>query len=1384
MKKLLSSLFAIGFALSASAIPIITVYETNTVSEIKVISELTFDLATNSFPYGATLLRARNIVSDGEKPYTVKNLLEIGGDTFIVTNIADSAFAGNIGLLKVEIPNTTLYIGDYAFDGCTALNEISLKYGIRHIGKRTFRNTIITEINLPDSLLEMDGNIAAGAIFDMKINISDSSHFVHSDDGVLYNKDMTKLYSCPTRAEGTIKIPDTVTNICADAFFGCFRLSFLNIPEAVNTIGSGAFNVNGIWPGLNAPESVSKLQSIFYNGSVPTADNDIYSGAPDLITNYVFTTDWASYTNKTWKNRPVMGIGIGDANPPVLTYKDEDNITWYYRIVNKAVEIFNGGKTAISPASTSGVVYYERISETSYRTGIALKIPRTINGYSVVKIGCNAFSNCTSLLNVGIPSSVQEIDNFAFKDCVALKAISDYDSVPFGMTSENIELPVGLEKLGSHVFDGMKILSLSLPYTLKESGNPLAGMEFATTVEVDANNPRFYTSGNILYNKNRSTVVGVPANYDGTAISFLASVTEIGTEALYGCANLKAVTLPASLETICSNAFSRCSGITSFTIPETVTKIESAAFSNCTALVKVTYAGNAPTADEDIYVDTPQTMASWINEGATGFTEGTWKDRQVIVIRDDPKDEELSYNDGVATWYFRIVDGMAEIHRDGDRTAVVSDDPIMSLALPDTLGGYIVKGIGNGALANLRGITSISIPNTYEWIGDNAFSNCTSLASVSLGNGIERIGHWPFYGTKITSLTIPNSVSEIDGNPVAGCALMQAVAAADSQPYFSVEDGLLYDKRKETLIACPATKTSISTPGSLKQINGDAFYGCNLQDDNYVIVDGVTWGFSTTSDGGAKITSVQNTGGTVTIPASLAGRPVTEIADGAFADCTNVTGFVSQSTSFKTRSGVLYSADGKALICVPNMMRLPYTVKTSTSSATVEEHSEAGVRGGLPYVDTSVITNASSTATSTKKFNGDISAETLLSGVTVIRNYAFNGVNIFTNTYTVITNGPSVGNAIPGDGTVSSYVISSSLQIESVEYSTKLTVSRSTTVEPNATANSGVEIVYGNAQTTTMQGLIAAPSGMPPTSSASVYDGFIANADGSIAGTVQVKVAKARNGKAAVTMTIQPSNGRKITVKGTLDTSTGVVSGLELDLGNLLMSGTYGGYTLAGARNLAKSKRKDEVSSANEALKQWIGPVNVIWDGGMFTATVSAKGKTRISGTLANGTKFSVSSQTIFFGNEICVPVTATKKSPVACLLWLPANPISGVTVDGIDGAVAGKPGTVEAGATFALDNDEVARRVGGAVEMNSIPSGAISKNGTQWTVKDATGRIALKLRYTAKTGALKGSFKVYSEQGGKRKSITVSATGVVVGNQGLGFATVKKSGSTPFGIE
>lgn len=98
-----------------------------------------------------------------------------------------------------------------------------------------------------------------------------------------------------------------------------------------------------------------------------------------------------------------------------------------------------------SSSGTSAMVFHYTIENggatiTDYEGSATLvEIPATLDGYPVKKIGERAFEGNTVLAAVVIPSGVEEIDWFAFYDCSSLL---------------DITIPTTVKSIGHAVFDG------------------------------------------------------------------------------------------------------------------------------------------------------------------------------------------------------------------------------------------------------------------------------------------------------------------------------------------------------------------------------------------------------------------------------------------------------------------------------------------------------------------------------------------------------------------------------------------------------------------------------------------------------------------------------------------------------------------------------------------------------------------------------------------------------------------------------------------------------------------------------------------------------------------------------------------------------------------
>ena len=58
-----------------------------------------------------------------------------------------------------------------------------------------------------------------------------------------------------------------------------------------------------------------------------------------------------------------------------------------------------------------------------------VRIPKYIDGKTVVSVGSNAFKGCTNLKSVEIPNTVETIEASAFNSCTSLESIKMSDSV-------------------------------------------------------------------------------------------------------------------------------------------------------------------------------------------------------------------------------------------------------------------------------------------------------------------------------------------------------------------------------------------------------------------------------------------------------------------------------------------------------------------------------------------------------------------------------------------------------------------------------------------------------------------------------------------------------------------------------------------------------------------------------------------------------------------------------------------------------------------------------------------------------------------------------------------------------------------------------------------
>ena len=143
--------------------------------------------------------------------------------------------------------------------------------------------------------------------------------------------------------------------------------------------------------------------------------------------------------------------------------------------------------------------------------------------YRVVGIGKKAFSNAASLKGIVLPSGLSSIGDFAFEGCSGLeKIVFPGNSVRFGEGVFFRCTAIGQVTLGSDWTQvnlkmfrwSDRLTSIVIPAKLISLQN-LKSLKQLQSIEVDANNPNFTSIDGMLYNKDKTILLGCPRGRSG-----------------------------------------------------------------------------------------------------------------------------------------------------------------------------------------------------------------------------------------------------------------------------------------------------------------------------------------------------------------------------------------------------------------------------------------------------------------------------------------------------------------------------------------------------------------------------------------------------------------------------------------------------------------------------------------------------------------------------------------------------------------------------------------------------------------------------------------------------------------------------------------------------
>ena len=186
---------------------------------------------------------------------------------------------------RTEYSVTT--IGEYAFSYCSSLTSITISNSVTTIEWLAFyRCSSLVEVNIPSSVTTIIERAFHCCQSLEAINVDENNPNYASIDGVLYDKNITKLIHYPIKHKSTsITIPETITTIEQHAFDDCKSLSSVVMSNSVTNIGIWAFCVCSSLTEITFSENLERIEGRAFSGCSAFTDITL----PNSVT---FIGDW------------------------------------------------------------------------------------------------------------------------------------------------------------------------------------------------------------------------------------------------------------------------------------------------------------------------------------------------------------------------------------------------------------------------------------------------------------------------------------------------------------------------------------------------------------------------------------------------------------------------------------------------------------------------------------------------------------------------------------------------------------------------------------------------------------------------------------------------------------------------------------------------------------------------------------------------------------------------------------------------------------------------------------------------------------------------------------------------------------------------------------
>ena len=772
----------------------------------------------------------------------------------------------------------------------------------------------ITSLYLPDTIVGIGGMGSVNTYYFSKlkqITVHEDNAYFSTVDGVLYNKDQTRLLLYPkAKTDTTFRMPDTVTSMSMGIFYQANNLQHIILSDSLTEIPEDAF---GRCENLTCVDLCSQLTCIGNNAFSQCSKLQSIT-IPDGVTEIPFGTfgGCTSLTSVTFGKgvRVIQGYAFNGCN--ALT-----DLTLPKNLESLDVSAFYGCTSLISiqisPDNpnfcTENSILYSKDKTTlilypATKQSITFTVPDQVD-----TISFGAFLNNESLQSISLPAGLKYIENEAFAQCTGLQEIT---------------LPNGLIKLGMGAFGGCTSLtSITIPDSV------IASEE--TTI----------------FQATFSGCTSLETVHLGSGIQ------QISRDAFRGCTSLREITIPASVKEM-YYCFEECENLQRIIFQGKMPIMEGLFGDGINTKPGVTCIATFPANDSTWNRDQclrlfnflfmPDTYGSGyysknleyvLSSDGTYYIltgNGTCKDLAVVVpatykglpVR---RIQENAF-EGQTFDSLILPDSLTHLSK-----LYTDSGHISNIRLPDhaiTFGDFALSGffitqimISEQHMDYIKteqalytrdmktlvffggDIHSFTVPDSIFHIADFAFAR-NRIGVLQLPDGLQTIGEFAFSGCyNLSSINIPDSITTIHKSTFLDSDNLLEIRCSDHSA-FCFENGILYDNpTTQILWVCRNISGHITIRDGVTTIDDGAF--SNLQKlASITLPDSVT---SIGANAFMSCTKLEN----VTFSANLL-----RIGDSAFASCSRLTQLQLPEGLTAIDEGAFYGCSGLESASLPN----------------------------------------------------------------------------------------------------------------------------------------------------------------------------------------------------------------------------------------------------------------------------------------------------------------------------------------------------------------------------------------------------------------------------------------------------------------------------------